>query len=80
MWDKFEVRSELALLLEENFLQDDKVDGISRRTLLRLPTWPSFQGGLCKLRADKNYKLIVETAECLSESIIQKDKLLIYYD
>jgi len=37
--------------------------------------------GFAKLWADKNYKLIVETAERLPESVIQEDdKLLMYYD
>lgn len=41
----------------------------------------AIRAGFAKLWADKNYKLIVETAERLPESVIQEDdKLLMYYD
>ncbi len=37
--------------------------------------------GFAKLWEDANYKLIVETAERLPESVVQEDdKLLMYYD
>ena len=37
--------------------------------------------GRYKLWADKNYKIIVETAERLPESVIQEDnELMMYYD
>lgn len=105
--DKFEAMPELAVLLEENFLQDDKgkwyvpditkeadVAKLREKNLLK-----EFEGylvtkgklklfraeavrvGFAKLWKDKNYKLIVETAERLPEQIIQEDdKLLMYYD
>ena len=41
----------------------------------------AIRAGFAKLWNDKNYKLIVETAERLPESIIQEDdKILMYYD
>ena len=105
--DKFEAMPELSVLLEENFLQDDKgkwyvpdvtkeadVAKLREKNLLK-----EFEGylatkgklklfraeavrvGFAKLWKDKNYKLIVETAERLPEQIIQvDDKLLMYYD
>lgn len=105
--DKFEAMPELSVLLEENFLQDDKgkwyipdvtkeadVAKLREKNLLK-----EFEGylatkgklklfraeavrvGFAKLWKDKNYKLIVETAERLPEQIIQEDdKLLMYYD
>ena len=105
--DKFEAMPELAVLLEENFLQDEKgrwyipdvtkeadVAKLREKNLLK-----EFEGylatkgklklfraeavrvGFAKLWKDKNYKLIVETAERLPEQIIQEDdKLLMYYD
>jgi DNA modification methylase len=106
-WDKFEVRSELAVLLEENFLQDDKgrwyipditkaadvaklrekkllkeFEGyLATKGKLKLFRTEAIRVGFAKLWADKNYKLIVETAERLPESVIQEDdKLLMYYD
>ncbi|SES75647.1 DNA methyltransferase [Anaerobranca gottschalkii] len=106
-WDKFEKRLELAVLLEENFLQDDKgrwyipditktadvaklreknllkeFEGyLSTKGKLKLFRTEAIRVGFAKLWADKNYKLIVETAERLPESVIQEDdKLLMYYD
>ena len=106
-WDKFEVRPELAVLLEENFLQDDKgrwyipditkaadvaklrekkllkeFEGyVATKGKLKLFRTEAIRVGFAKLWADKNYKLIVETAERLPESVIQEDdKLLMYYD
>lgn len=106
-WDKFEVRPELAVLLEENFLQDDKgrwyipditktadvaklrekkllkeFEGyLATKGKLKLFRTEAVRAGFAKLWADKNYKLIVETAERLPESVIQEDdKLLMYYD
>ena len=105
--DKYEAMPELAVLLEENFLQDEKgrwyipdvtkeadVAKLREKNLLK-----EFEGylatkgklklfraeavrvGFAKLWKDKNYKLIVETAERLPEQIIQEDdKLLMYYD
>ena len=106
-WDKFEVRPELSVLLEENFLQDDKgrwyipditkaadvaklrekkllkeFEGyLATKGKLKLFRTEAIRVGFAKLWADKNYKLIVETAERLPESVIQEDdKLLMYYD
>jgi hypothetical protein len=106
-WDKFEVRPELAVLLEENFLQDDKgrwyipditkaadvaklrekkllkeFEGyLATKGKLKLFRTEAIRVGFAKLWADKNYKLIVETAERLPESVIQEDdKLIMYYD
>lgn len=106
-WDKFEKRPELAVLLEENFLQDDKgrwyipditkaadvaklrekkllkeFEGyLATKGKLKLFRTEAIRAGFAKLWADKNYKLIVETAERLPESVVQEDdKLLMYYD
>jgi DNA modification methylase len=106
-WDKFEERPELAVLLEENFLQDDKgrwyipditkaadvaklrekkllkeFEGyLATKGKLKLFRTEAIRVGFAKLWADKNYKLIVETAERLPEKVIQEDdKLLMYYD
>ena len=106
-WDKFEARPELAVLLEENFLQDDRgrwyipditkaadVGKLREKKLLKefegylatkgklkLFRTEAIRAGFAKLWVDKNYKLIVETAERLPESVIQEDdKLLMYYD
>ena len=41
----------------------------------------AIRDGFSKLWAEKNYKLIVETAERLPESVIaEDDKLLMYVD
>lgn len=106
-WDKFEVRPELAVLLEENFLQDEEgrwyipditkavdvaklrekkllkeFEGyLATKGKLKLFRTEAIRVGFAKLWADKNYKLIVETAERLPEKVIQEDdKLLMYYD
>lgn len=106
-WDKFEERPELAVLLEENFLQDDngrwyipditKASDVAKlrekkllkefegylatKGKLKLFRTEAIRVGFAKLWADKNYKLIVETAERLPENVIQEDdKLLMYYD
>ena len=48
---------------------------------LKLFRTEAIRAGFAKLWADKNYKLIVETAERLPEQIVQEDdKLLMYYD
>ncbi|KLU59954.1 hypothetical protein CEB3_c33850 [Peptococcaceae bacterium CEB3] len=48
---------------------------------LKLFRTEAVRVGFSKLWADKNYKLIVETADRLPESVIQEDdKLLMYYD
>ncbi|MBR6982874.1 MAG: DNA methylase [Ruminococcus sp.] len=105
--DKYEAMPELAVLLEENFLQDEKgrwyvpdvtkeadVQKLREKSLLKefegylaakgklkLFRAEAIRVGFAKLWKDKNYKLIVETAERLPEQIIQEDdKLLMYYD
>lgn len=105
--DKFEDMPELAILLEENFLQkkygkwyipdvtkeadvarlrDKKLlkefEGyLATKGKLKLFRAEAVRVGFAKLWADKNYKLIVETAERLPDDIIQEDdKLLMYYD
>ena len=105
--DKFEAMPELAVLLEENFLQDEKgrwyipdvtkeadVAKLREKNLLKefegylatkgklkLFRAEAIRVGFAKLWKEKNYKLIVETAERLPEQIIQEDdKLLMYYD
>jgi predicted RNA-binding Zn-ribbon protein involved in translation (DUF1610 family) len=105
--DKFEAMPELAVLLEENFLQDDKgrwyvpdvtkeadVAKLREKNLLKefegylatkgklkLFRTEAIRVGFAKLWKDKNYRLIVETADRLPEQIIQEDdKLLMYYD
>jgi hypothetical protein len=48
---------------------------------LKLFRTEAVRAGFARLWADKNYKLIVETANRLPESVIQEDdKLLMYYD
>ncbi len=105
--DKYEAIPELAVLLEDSFLQDDngkwyipdrtkEVDIAKLREKKLLKEFEGYLGtkgklkkfrtdairvGFAKLWADKNYKLIVETADRLPEDIIQEDdKLLMYYD
>ena len=105
--DKFEAMPELAVLLEENFLQGDEgkwyipditkeadmaklreksllkeFDGyLATKGKLKLFRSEAVRAGFAKLWKDKNYKLIVETAERLPEQVIQEDdKLLMYYD
>lgn len=105
--DKYEDMPELAVLLEENFLQDEtgrwyipdvtkeadvaklreknllkEFEGyLATKGKLKLFRAEAIRVGFAKLWKDKNYKLIVETAERLPEQIIQEDdKLLMYYD
>ena len=105
--DKYEAIPELAVLLEDSFLQDDKgkwyipdrtkeadvaklrekklhkeFEGyLATKGKLKLFRTEAIRVGFAKLWADKNYKLIVETADRLPEDIIQEDdKLLMYYD
>lgn len=105
--DKYEALPELSVLLEENFLQDEKgrwyIPDITKETdvmklrekkllkefdgylatkgKLKLFRTEAIRAGFAKLWADKNYRLIVETAERLPEKIVQEDdKLLMYYD
>lgn len=105
--DKFEAMPELAVLLEENFLQSEdgkwyipdltkeadmaklreksllkEFDGyLATKGKLKLFRSEAIRVGFAKLWKEKNYKLIVETAERLPEQVIQEDdKLLMYYD
>jgi len=105
--EKHEKLPELQVLLEENFLQDDKgrwyipdvtksADVIKLREKRLLKEFEEYlestgklkkfrteamRVGFAKLWKDKNYKLIVETAERMPEKVIQEDdKLLMYYD
>lgn len=105
--DKYEDLPELSVLLEENFLQDDKgrwyipdvtkeadmaklrekslikeFEGyLAAKGKLKLFRSEAIRAGFAKLWKEKNYKLIVETAERLPEKVIQEDdKLLMYYD
>ena len=105
--DKYEDLPELSVLLEENFLQDDKgrwyipdvtkeadmaklrekslikeFEGyLATKGKLKLFRSEAIRAGFAKLWKEKNYKLIVETAERLPEKVIQEDdKLLMYYD
>lgn len=48
---------------------------------LKLFRTETIRAGFAKLWKDKNYALIVNTAERLPETVIQEDdKLLMYYD
>ena len=105
--DKYESLPELAVLLQENFLRDEKerwyipdttkeadvaklrekkllkeFDGyLSKKGKLKRFRTEAIRAGFAKLWADKNYKLIVETAERLPEQVVQEDdKILMYYD
>lgn len=105
--EKYEKLPELAILLEDNFLQDDKgkwyipditksADVLKLREKklikefeeylnstgkLKLFRTEAIRVGFAKLWKDKNYELIVKTAERLPENVIQEDdKLLMYYD
>lgn len=105
--DKFEAMPELTIMLDDNFLQDEKgrwyvpdvtkagdvaklrekkllkeFDGyLAVKGKLKLFRAEAIRVGFAKLWVDKNYKLIVETADRLPESVIQEDdKLLMYYD
>lgn len=105
--EKYEKLPELAVLLEDNFLQDDQgkwyipdvtkaADVLKLREKrllkefeeylnstgkLKLFRTEAIRAGFAKLWKDKNYELIVKTAERLPESVIQEDdKLLMYYD
>jgi DNA modification methylase/DNA-directed RNA polymerase subunit RPC12/RpoP len=104
---RFEDLPELQVLLDENFLQDDKGrwyipdvtkegdlaklrnknllkefnEYLATKGKLRLFRLEAIRAGFAKLWDDKNYQLIVDTAERLPESVVQEDdKLLMYYD
>lgn len=71
---------DIAKLREKKLLKE--FEGyLSSKGKLRLFRTEAIRAGFAKLWADKNYKLIVETAERLPEQIVQEDdKLLMYYD
>jgi hypothetical protein len=104
---RFEDLPELQVLLDENFLQDEKgrwyipdvtkegdlaklrtknllkeFEGyLATKGKLRLFRLEAIRAGFAKLWDDKNYRLIIDTAERLPESVVQEDdKLLMYYD
>lgn len=104
---RFEDLPELQVLLDENFLQDDKGrwyipdvtkegdlaklrnknllkefdEYLATKGKLRLFRLEAIRAGFAKLWDEKNYRLIVDTAERLPESVVQEDdKLLMYYD
>jgi len=105
--DKFEAMPELAVMLEDSFLQDEKgrwyvpdvtkagdvaklrekkllkeFEGyLATKGKLKLFRAEAIRVGFAKMWAEKNYKLIVEIADRLPESVVQEDdKLLMYVD
>lgn len=72
--------ADVAKLREKKLLKE--FEGyLAIKGKLKLFRAEAVRVGFAKLWADKNYKLIVDTAERLPESIIQEDdKLLMYYD
>lgn len=105
--EKHEKLPELAVLLDDNFIQNDQgkwyipdvtkaADVIRLREKkllkefeeylnstgkLKLFRTEAIRAGFAKLWKEKNYTLIVKTAERLPEKVIQEDdKLLMYYD
>jgi hypothetical protein len=105
--DKYEAMPELAVLLDDNFLKDDKgkwyVPDVTKsgdviklrekklvkefegylaiKGKLRLFRAEAIRAGFAKLWTEKNYQLIVDTAERLPESVINEDeKLMMYVD
>ncbi|WP_198429875.1 DNA methyltransferase [Treponema primitia] len=71
---------DVVKLREKNLLKDFNSYLITPGKLKQFRT-EAIRVGFARLWADKNYKLIVETAERLPESVIQEDdKLLMYYD
>lgn len=72
--------ADIAKLREKKLLKE--FEGyLATKGKLKLFRTEAIWVGFAKLWADKNYKLIVETADRLPEDIIQEDdKLLMYYD
>ena len=72
--------ADMAKLREKSLLKE--FDGyLATRGKLKLFRSEAIRAGFAKLWKDKNYKLIVATAERLPEQVIQEDdKLLMYYD
>jgi DNA modification methylase len=105
--DKYEAMPELSVLLEDNFLQDDKgrwyvpdvtksgdvaklrekklikeFEGyLATKGKLKLFRTEAIRAGFAKLWTEKNYQLIVDTADRLPENVINEDeKLMMYVD
>lgn len=72
--------ADIAKLREKKLLKE--FEGyIATNGKLKQPRSEAIRAGFAKLWADKNYKLIVETADRLPQSVVQEDdKLLMYYD
>lgn len=72
--------ADVAKLREKKLLKE--FEGyLATKGKLKLFRAEAVRVGFAKLWADKNYKLIVDTADRLPEQIIQEDdKLLMYYD
>ena len=72
--------ADMAKLREKSLLKE--FDGyLATKGKLKLFRSEAIRAGFARLWKDKNYKLIVETAERLPEQVIQEDdKLLMYYD
>lgn len=72
--------ADVAKLREKKLLKEFD-SYLSTKGKLKLFRIEAIRAGFTKLWADKNYKLIVETAKRLPEKIVQEDnKLLMYYD
>ena len=70
-----------VIKLREKKLLKEFEGYIASKGKLKLFRAEAVRVGFAKLWTDKNYKLIVETADRLPESVIQEDdKLLMYYD
>lgn len=70
-----------VLKLREKKLLKEFEGYLTSKGKLKLFRAEAVRVGFAKLWTDKNYKLIVETADRLPESVIQEDdKLLMYYD
>ena len=72
--------ADMAKLREKSLLKE--FDGyLATKGKLKLFRSEAIRAGFARLWKDKNYKLIVDTAERLPEQVIQEDdKLLMYYD
>jgi DNA modification methylase len=72
--------SDVTKLREKKLLKEFE-SYLATKGKLKLFRTEAIRVGFAKLWANKNYELIVETAERLPESVIQEDdKLLMYYD
>lgn len=72
--------ADVAKLREKKLLKEFD-SYLSNKGKLKQFRIEAIRAGFAKLWADKNYKLIVETAERLPEQVVQEDdKLLMYYD